>query len=218
MKKLPSTFANMVLVLTGITVVMIGLLAVVNALTEDKIREANLKTLQDAVKAVLPEGYDNDPIGDQTSILKDGVTYMVYPGKKGDETIGAAVEASSLGFGGELRVLVGFDKEGNINDYSLLSHSETPGLGAKAASWFKKGEKGDITGMNAATPLTVSKDGGQVDAITASTITSRAFLKAVNAAYAIYMNEDIDSASGASSQVTETKTDTKSSASQQTNR
>ena len=74
--------------------------------------------------------------------------------------------------------MVGFDKEGNIIDYSLLSHAETPGLGSKAADWFKKGGKGDITGMNpGAKALTVSKDGGQIDAITASTITSRAFLK-----------------------------------------
>ena len=74
-----------------------------------------------------------------------------------------------------------------IIDYSLLSHVETPGLGSKAADWFKKGNKGDITGMNPGeASLTVSKDGGKVDAITASTITSRAFLNAVNVAYAAY--------------------------------
>ena len=73
-----------------------------------------------------------------------------------------------------LNVLVGFDKDGNIIDYSLLSHAETPGLGSKAADWFKKGGKGDITGMNPGQKaLIVSKDGGQVDAITASTITTR---------------------------------------------
>lgn len=83
-----------------------------------------------------------------------------------------------MGFGGELKVLVGFDAEGKIIDYSLLSHVETPGLGSKAADWFKKGNKGDITGMNPGeAALTVSKDGGKVDAITASTITSRAFFE-----------------------------------------
>ena len=86
--------------------------------------------------------------------------------------------------------------EGKIIDYSLLSHVETPGLGSKAADWFKKGNKGDITGMNPGeAALTVSKDGGKVDAITASTITSRAFLNAVNAAYAAY------AASGLSSRI-----------------
>mgnify|MGYP002617225853 FL=1 len=98
-------------------------------------------------------------------------------------------------------MLVGFDKEGNIIDYSLLSHAETPGLGSKAADWFKKGAKGDITGMNPGQgALVVNKDGGQIDAITASTITTRAFLKAVNNAYAAYKNQYVDSTSGATSQ------------------
>ena len=116
-----------------------------------------------------------------------------------------AVESSANGFGGALNVLVGFDKDGNIIDYSLLSHAETPGLGSKAADWFKKGGKGDITGMNPGQKaLTVSKDGGQVDAITASTITSRAFLQAVNNAYAAYSGQQVDGASGATQQVSAT--------------
>ena len=108
-----------------------------------------------------------------------------------------------MGFGGELKVLVGFDAEGKIIDYSLLSHAETPGLGSKAADWFKKGNKGDITGMNPGeASLTVSKDGGKVDAITASTITSRAFLNAVNIAYAAYAGQNTaDGATGATIKV-----------------
>ena len=131
----------------------------------------------------------------------NGVQYAVYPATKSGEYIGAAVEASAMGFGGDLKVLVGFDAEGNILNYSLLSHAETPGLGSKADTWFKKGNKGDITGMNPGkAALTVSKDGGQVDAITASTITSRAFLSAVNAAYAAYAGQEhADGATGASS-------------------
>ena len=117
------------------------------------------------------------------------------------EHIGAAVESAANGFGGALTVLVGFDNEGKIIDYSLLSHAETPGLGSKAADWFKKGAKGDITGKNPGeAPLTVSKDGGEIDAITASTITSRAFLLAVNNAYAAYKNQHVDGASGATQQ------------------
>jgi electron transport complex protein RnfG len=126
---------------------------------------------------------------------------MIYKATKGGEFIGAAVEASSNGFGGALKVLVGFDKEGNIIDYSLLSHAETPGLGSKAADWFKKGAKGDITGKNPGqSPLVVKNDGGDVDAITASTITSRAFLNAVNAAYAAYSGQNVDTVSGATQQ------------------
>ena len=131
----------------------------------------------------------------------NGVAYKVYPATKGGEFIGAAVEASSMGFGGDVTILVGFDAEGNIIDYSLLNHSETPGLGSKASDWFKKGNKGDIIGKNPGeTPLTVINDGGDIDAITASTITSRAFLQAVNNAYSVYMKQGVDASSGASRQ------------------
>ena len=106
-----------------------------------------------------------------------------------------------MGFGGNLKVLVGFDPEGKILGYTLLEQTETPGLGAKADKWFQKGEKGDIIGKDPSTPLTVSKDGGQVDAITASTITSRAFLLAVNNAYNAYKTTPADAETGATEQV-----------------
>ena len=190
MKKLQSSLTNMVLVLTSITAICVALLAYVNELTKEPIAAANAKTLSDAVKAVVP-GFTNDPIADKKTQEVNGVTYAIYPASKDGEFLGAAVEASAMGFGGELKILVGFNAEGKINDYSLLSHAETPGLGSKAADWFKKGQKGDITGMNPGeNALLVSKDGGNVDAITASTITSRAFLSAVNAAYAAYAGQN----------------------------
>ena len=202
MKKLESSLKNMLLVLTGVTVISVALLAYVNQLTAGPIAEAEAQALSDAVRAVVP-GFDNDPIAEQKIQEVDGVDYAVYPATKGGAYIGAAIEASAMGFGGTLRVLVGFDAEGNILDYSLLSHAETPGLGSKAGTWFKKGGKGDIIGMNPGkAPLTVDKDGGQVDAITASTITTRAFLSAVNAAYAAYAGQNTtDGTTGASQQV-----------------
>lgn len=200
MKKLESSLKNMLLVLTGVTVVSVALLAWVNELTKEPIAQANAKALSDAVSLVVPD-FDNNPIAEKKIQEVNGVQYAVYPATKSGEYIGAAVEASAMGFGGDLKVLVGFDAEGNILNYSLLSHAETPGLGSKADTWFKKGNKGDITGMNPGKAvLTVSKDGGQVDAITASTITSRAFLSAVNAAYAAYAGQEhADGATGASS-------------------
>lgn len=188
----------MLLVLTGVTAISVALLAYVNELTKEPIAAANAKTLSDAVKAVVP-GFDNDPIAEKKMQEVNGVEYAVYPATKSGEFIGAAVEASAMGFGGDLRVLVGFDAQGNIIDYSLLSHAETPGLGSKASDWFKKGNKGDITGKNPGNaPLTVSKDGGEIDAITASTITSRAFLNAVNTAYVAYAGQNTaDGATGA---------------------
>jgi electron transport complex protein RnfG len=180
-----------------------ALLGYVNELTKGPIAEANAKALSDAIALVVP-GFDNNPADAPESFELNGATYKIYKATKGGEFIGAAVESSANGFGGALNVLVGFDKEGNIIDYSLLSHAETPGLGSKAADWFKKGQKGDITGKNPGKgALTVKNDGGEVDAITASTITSRAFLNAVNNAYAAYSGQNVDGASGATPQATE---------------
>lgn len=206
MKKLESSLKNMLLVLTGVTAISVALLAYVNELTKEPIAKANAETLSAAVKEVVP-GFDNDPIAEKKVQTVDGIDYAVYPATKGGEFIGAAVEASSMGFGGDLKVLVGFDAEGKILNYSLLAHAETPGLGSKAADWFKKGAKGDIIGMNPGeAPLTVSKDGGKVDAITASTITSRAFLNAVNAAYAAYAGQNqVNGATGAAQKNVENK-------------
>ena len=209
MKKLDSSLKNMVLVLTGITIVAGALLGYVNELTKGPIADANAKALSDAIALVVP-GFDNNPAESPETIELDGTTYKIYKATKGGEFIGAAVESSANGFGGALNVLVGFDKDGNIIDYSLLSHAETPGLGSKAADWFKKGQKGDITGKNPGKgALIVNKDGGDVDAITASTITTRAFLNAVNNAYAAYSGQNVDGMSGATEQAsatTETKT------------
>ena len=128
MKKLESSLKNMVIVLTAITVIATGLLAYVNQLTAGPIAEANAKALSDAIAVVAP-GFDNNPAEAPETIELDGATYKIYKATKGGEFIGAAVESSANGFGGALSVLVGFDKEGNIIDYSLLSHAETPGLG-----------------------------------------------------------------------------------------
>ena len=204
MKKLESSVTNMVLVLTLVAVIMGGILAFVNHLTEGPISEQKEKALADGIKAVMvcdeltvaktDEVKQNDEKGKE-------VTYIIYQVKDAQgNDLGAAVQSTTMGFGGDLKVLVGFDPEGKILGYTLLEHAETPGLGAKADQWFQKGQKGDIIGKSPAEPLTVSKDGGQVDAITASTITSRAFLKAINNAYTAYKATPVDAESGATKQ------------------
>ena len=190
MKKLESSLLNMVLVLTGVAVVMGAVLAYVNHLTEGPIAEQKEKALADGIKTVM---VCDDLVVTNTDTVRQNndkgkeMTYIIYQAQDAQKrNLGAAVESTTGGFGGDLKVLVGFDPEGNILGYTLLEHAETPGLGAKADKWFQKGEKGDIIGKSPQEPLTVSKDGGQVDAITASTITSRAFLLAVNNAYNAY--------------------------------
>ena len=204
MKKLESTLINMVLVLTGVAVIMGGILAFVNHLTEGPIAQQKEKALSDGIKDVMSS--DNIQVAQTDTVCQNDnkgkeMTFIIYQVKDAQgQELGAAVESTSMGFGGDLKVLVGFAPDGKILGYTLLEHAETPGLGAKADKWFQKGEKGDIIGKTPAEPLTVSKDGGQVDAITASTITSRAFLLAVNNAYNAYKVTPTDGETGATKQ------------------
>ena len=190
----------MLLVLTGVAVIMGGILAYVNHLTEGPISEQKEKALADGIKAVMC--VDELDVAAPVTVTQNDekgkeLTYVVYQAKdKQGNDLGAAVESTTGGFGGDLKVLVGFNPEGKILGYTILEHAETPGLGAKADKWFQKGEKGVIIGKDPAEPLTVSKDGGKVDAITASTITSRAFLLAVNNAYKAYKATPADDAAG----------------------
>lgn len=192
MKKLESTWYNMAAVLTLIAVIAGASLAGVNELTKEPIAEIQKQTLADGIRSVLKA--DKVEVQNTDSLENGAVIYTT--------DCGMAVQASDgNAFGGKLTVLVGFAEDGSILGYKILQTSETPGLGAKAEVWFQEGQKGNIIGKKAGN-LTVSKDGGDVDAITASTITSRAFLRCVNAAYAaLQANAEADCESGASKQM-----------------
>ncbi|PLB87221.1 electron transporter RnfG [Dysgonamonadaceae bacterium] len=197
MAKLESNFKNMFLSLFTICLVVAALLAEVNKMTAKPIAEAKAMKLVNAIREVVPP-FDNDPVAEAYKMPDgQGDSLTVYPAKKGDEIVGFAVNSSSNnGFGGNIQIIVGFDTENKIVNYSVLQHSETPGLGSKMTQWFKDTTKPNqsIIGRDLSSgPLKVSKDGGNVDAITASTITSRAFLEAVNKAYAVYKESDADS-------------------------
>ena len=207
MKKLESTLVNMVTVLVGVAVITGALLAWVNHVTEAPIKAQDEIALANGIKEVM--GTDNLKVtaDDELKQTFEGkeLTSVVHMTATADgKFLGAAVESTTLGFGGDLKVLVGFDAEGKVLGYTILQAAETPGLGAKADKWFQKDGKGSIVGKTPSTPLAVNKDGGDIDAITASTITSRAFLKAVNQAYQVYagqdQGQDTDASSGASQQ------------------
>jgi electron transport complex protein RnfG len=189
MKKLESSLVNMVLVLTVVAVIMGGVLAFVNHVTIGPIEDQKKMALENGIKTVMQDDKltvsKTDTIKTTNDKGKEEI-YIVYKNEKG-----AAVQSSTMGFGGELKVLVGFDNDGNILGYTLLEHQETPGLGAKADQWFQKDGNGSIIGKNPGTKkLGVTKGGeGEIDAITASTITSRAFLKAINKAYEAYFKK-----------------------------
>lgn len=203
MKKLESTWYNMACVLTGISLVAGVALASVNDMTKDTIQELNDKREQAAIAQVLGGG-DVKVEKVDTVVVSDNNYIVMNAGQKGVAV--KAVDPQNASFGGGLVIMVGISPAGEVLGYNVLETHETPGLGAKAAQWFQKGEKGDIIGRNLTeTELVVSKDGGDIDAITASTITSRAFLRAVNAAYKAYSQTqqntpDADGISGASQQ------------------
>ena len=179
MKKLESSFANMVIVLTVITVVAAACLGAMNNLTAEPIAASKKAKQEEAIKAVLPEFTTVD----EETIVNEQKIFRAY--NANGELVGIAIETKELGFGGDVTTMVGFDTNGTIVDYSLLAHAETPGLGSKLVDWFKV--KSDIRGTGAnKMPLRVSKDGGEYDAITAATISSRAFLNSINKAYETY--------------------------------
>lgn len=187
MKKLESTWYNMAGVLTSIALVAGAALASVNALTKGPIEELRIKSEQNAISQVLGGG-DVKVLSVDTLVWNDCPYIVSDAGDKGMAI--KAIDPLNASFGGGLTIMVGFDAQGDIKGYSVLQTNETPGLGAKASTWFQQGGKGCIIGMNPGDkPLTVSKDGGNVDAITASTITSRSFLRAVNAAYGAFKSK-----------------------------
>jgi electron transport complex protein RnfG len=222
MKKLQSNILNMALMLTLIAVVAAGLLAWVNNVTSGPIEEINNLAIENGIKSVILGDRDIQ-FTVEAPVEKDGFVFHGVNDQNGN-LIGTAVESTDRnGFGGAIKVMVGFNPEGVILGYTVLEHSETPGLGAQADAWFRQssaeaaqqsgvvdvllgapGKPGNhnIIGMNPGDDMmTVSKDGGDVDAITASTITSRAFLRAVNNAYkAVFGYTAADGVSGASSQ------------------
>jgi len=204
MEKLKSSLTNMTLMLVVFSVVIGVVLALVNNVTANPISEQAEKKLADGIKEVLCS--DDLTVTANDTIVQEvegkQLAFIVHKASdKSGKSLGAAVESTTTGFGGDLQVLVGFSEQGNVLGYTILQSAETPGLGAKADKWFQKDGKGNIIGKSMSDgELTVSKDGGSVDAITASTITSRAFLKAVNQAYSVYSKQAIDGESGASKQ------------------
>lgn len=192
----------MLLSLTIICMLAGVILSGVNMYTSEPIALAKAAALEAAIKEVTP-AFDNNPIQDAyKSVTSDGDSLLIYPAVKDGKQVGVAVDSNTKnGFGGEIKVIVGFDTEGKLVNYSVLQHAETPGLGSKMQEWFRtEKNRQSVIGKSLTNGnLSITKDGGDVDAITASTITSRAFLNAINRAYNAYKGTATDSATGATS-------------------
>lgn len=177
----------MVVALLVIAAVSGGVLGLVYGMTKDAIAKVDQKKNEAAIQAVLPLEGEISYKADTLKYNYEGVD-LTFPCNLAYDANGnfqgAAVKTSEGGFGGKIDMMVGFTADGTIKGTSVLSHAETPGLGANMTGKFKD----QFVDKNPASyKLTVTKDGGDVDAITAATITSRAFSKAVDKAYQAFM-------------------------------
>ena len=182
-KKKESTLINMLVALLVIAAVSGGVLGLVYGVTKDTIAHVDQKKNEAAIQAVLPLEGEITYKADTMQFNYEGAD-LTFPCNLAYDANGvfqgAAVKTSEGGFGGKIDMMVGFLADGTIKGTSVLSHAETPGLGANMTGKFKD----QFVDKNPADfRLIVKKDGGDVDAITAATITSRAFSKAVDKAY-----------------------------------
>ncbi len=182
MAKAESTFRNMVLSLTLISLVASASLGFVYKMTKTPIEISVLNKKLSAIKEVVPE-FNNNPSEEMFRLpTGDGDSLDVYPAKKDNKIVGYAVSTSTKkGFSGNITLITGFKPDGTIFNITVLEQKETPGLGTKMTERPFKDQFNDKN--PAEFSLKVKKDGGQVDAITAATISSRAFCDAVQRAY-----------------------------------
>ena len=175
-----SSLKNMVVVLFTITLVASAAVGGVYTITKEPIAQAKVAAVNAALQQVLPE---YEATTSQT-IEVNSLPVVAHTATVADKTVGYAIESlSKNGFGGAVRLMVGFDTEGTILNINVLEQKETPGLGTKMAdegnpllASLKEKKASEVN-------MTVKKDGGDIDALTAATISSRAYAEAVAVAY-----------------------------------
>ncbi len=172
--------ARLAITLLIITSVVAAALAGVNAITKPIIDQLKAEKTQKAIETVLPGGFDTQ-LTDYADAT--GLVSKVYQGANG-----YAFEVTPGGFDNTITMMVGVDFEGKVLGISIVSHTETAGLGAVAAATTSAGEtfRGQFVGKSGS--IAVTKDGGEIDSITGATITSRAVCDGVNAALACAAN------------------------------
>ena len=175
-----SSLKNMVVVLFTITLVASAAVGGVYTITKEPIAQAKVAAVNAALQQVLPE---YEATTSQT-IEVNSLPIVAHTATVADKAVGYAIESiSKNGFGGAIRLMVGFDTEGTILNINVLEQKETPGLGTKMA------DEGNVLLLSlkekkaSEVNMTVKKDGGDIDALTAATISSRAYAEAVAVAY-----------------------------------
>ena len=177
-----SSLKNMVVVLTTVSFISSAAVGGAYIMTKDAIKNASDNKFKDAIQQVLPE-FDTLKDAIEVENKSGSTTIKIYEATLDSETTGYAVETSALGFTQDIILLAGFNEEGDIYKIAVLSHAETPGLGSKIANTEDKFVV-QFQGKNPETfKMVVKKDGGDVESITASTVTSKAYTLAVKNAF-----------------------------------
>ena len=186
-KKIASSFLNMFVTLFVITLISGFSLGAVYSITKAPIAQAKLQKKIKAIKQVLP-AFDNNPLSKKVKVKGAVDSIEIYPGFQKNHLVGVAVTgASNKGFSGLVKLMVGFDTKGKIVNISVLEQKETPGLGTKMKEpKFLKQFIGKNPKQN---NLKVKKDGGEIDAISGATISSRAFVESVYDAHKAFVSK-----------------------------
>lgn len=163
-------------------------LAYVHKLTEEPIAEQKRLAKLRAAEAVLPP-FDNDPVKEKKELEIKDKKVIFYIGKKEGKVVGIAFLQEGEGYGGFIKVMLGITPEGEISGVEILEHLETPGLGARIEESQFKGQfkgKSPTNSKLVEGKLAVDKDGGDIDALTGATISSRGIVSAVNKGLRIF--------------------------------
>jgi len=190
MAKKKSTFLNMTVTLFLISAVSSTILASIYVLTTDIIKEAREKKIKESISAIIPAAKSATSIEEISKIsldVKNADSLCFYIIRENKKIIGTAVKSyTDEGFSGRISIMVGFDEDGNIIDTDVLEHQETPGLGNKIAKSVSNWNE-QFKGKNPQSEtFKVKKDKGDIDALTAATISSRAYIDAIKRASYAY--------------------------------
>ena len=182
-----SNFLNMTLTLLVVTLVASAALGYVYQITKAPIAKAKLEKKIKAISEVTHD-FDNNPVNEALKFAVDTDSLEMYPAKMGGKITSYAIRTiSHKGYSGDIVIMVGFDTQGKIINTAVVEHKETPGLGSKMSEAKFSNQFIDLDPESST--VKVTKDKGEIDAITAATISSRAFCDAVNKAHEIFKRE-----------------------------
>lgn len=186
MAKNKSEMSSLIIVMLVVSLISATFLSIVHHITKKPIQEAQNKMIADSIREVVTTEFDNNPYAEKINVKRGKERFTLYPARKDGYVTSIVMKSfSNKGYGGRMDILVSFLLDGTIGGYKVMMHKETPGLGSKVNEpSFRK----NIIGKNPADgKFKVRQDGGEVDAITGATITSRALIDAIQKAYNGYL-------------------------------